>query len=179
MASRMRIALFGGSFNPVHIGHVAVCRDLVARRVVDRVVVVPCLQHPFDKALVPFAHRFAMCRMALQDLSQVDVSDIEQTLGGVSYTARTLRALQARTQSADWFLVVGADAMADLGKWQEADWIRAHATLVEIPRGPQSPIPDVSATQIRATLAAGGAIAAWVPPVVEAYIRAQGLYLAH
>lgn len=173
----MRIAVFGGSFNPVHRGHVAVCRYVAEHDLADRILVVPCLEHVFGKPLVSFEHRLAMCQLALGDLPRVELSTIEHDLGGVSATARTMRELQQRYPEAQFSLVVGEDIEAELPRWQEPDWIREHVDFIKIPRRPEGPLPDTSSTEIRARLEQGKSITDLVPPAVAEYIREHRLYV--
>lgn len=173
-ASKLRIVIFGGSFNPVHNGHVAICRYVAGHDLADRMLVVPCYEHPFGKRLVAFEHRLAMCELALAPLPRVALSPIERDLGGVSYTARTIRTLQARCPDARYALLLGSDL--DLSQWREAEWLRAHIDVLPIPRGPRSPIPDVSASAIRERIAHGDSILDSVPEAIAKYIVAERLY---
>lgn len=171
-----RIGIFGGSFNPPHHGHVGACRYLLAHHLVDRVLVVPCWIHPFQKALAPYADRLAMCRAAFAGLPGVAISEIEQALGGVSHTIRTVRHVRAVHPAAQPVLVVGADLLTEMAAWQDISAIRAEAELLPLPRGAGGPIPDVSATVIRACVARGEPIDTMVPPAVAEYIVRHRLY---
>ncbi len=176
-ARKLRIAIFGGSFNPPHIGHVAICRYVADHHLADQILVVPCFEHPFGKPLAAYDHRFAMCRLAFADLPRAEISSIEQELGGVSYTARTVRALQSRVPDAALSLVIGEGSENDLAQWREGAWLQQHVSLIRIPRGPHSPIPDISASAIRDRLREGADITTWIPSTVIAYIAQHHLYL--
>ncbi|MBI4238534.1 MAG: nicotinate-nicotinamide nucleotide adenylyltransferase [Deltaproteobacteria bacterium] len=172
----MRIAIFGGSFNPVHLGHLAMVRWVLRRRLVDRVIVVPCWRHPFAKDLAPFAARVTMCRLALARFRRAEVSTLEQRLGGVSYMARTVRALQRRYPSACFSLLIGADVEPELPRWRNWRWLQRHVALIKLPRGPRSPIPNVSATAIRARLAAGQSVADAVPRAALRWLQQHAVF---
>lgn len=173
----MRVAIFGGSFNPVHNGHVAICDYIVTRDLADRILVVPCFAHVFDKPLAPFADRLAMCRLAFDGTARVEISTMEKDLGGKSVTARTLRTLQTQRPHDDLWLVVGSDIVTDeLDRWAEADWMRRHARFLEIPRGAQGPIPDISATEIRQRCGVGRSLEGLVPVDVAAYLSKKRVY---
>lgn len=177
MTQEKHIALLGGSFNPPQVGHVAICSWLLDERGFDRVWVIPCLHHPFGKALVPFEDRIEMCRLAFARFgSRVAVDDVERRLGGVSYTVRTLEYLVPHNPTIRFSLVVGGDVTREANAWKNFGRIRELAEIVTVPRGPASHIPDVSATDIRARVASGRSIEGLVPPEVAAYIAAHRLY---
>ncbi|HEY4014236.1 MAG TPA: nicotinate-nicotinamide nucleotide adenylyltransferase [Polyangiaceae bacterium] len=181
----MKVAVFGGSFNPPHVAHVLACALVLATEDLDRLLVVPAYKHPFAKALAPFEDRATMCELALGGMRSVEVSRVEAELGGESRTLRTLSHLAE--QHPDWAmrLVIGADIVAEAPRWFGFDAIeklappivlgRAHVSAAEA--GPAL-LPAVSSTQVREAIGRG----AWdeaariVPRKVLAYIRAAGLY---
>ncbi len=174
---RKRMGLFGGSFNPPHIGHTAICRWLFDHGLVDGLWVVPCLAHPFGKKLAPFDDRLAMCRMAFSKLSlPIEVLDVERELGGVSFTLRTVRELISRHPEARILLVTGEDVKDETCKWHEFDKIRDLVEIVHIPRGPDSPVPDVSSTQVRERVEARQPVVDLVEREVAIYIVTKGLF---
>src|SRR5580704_15507761 len=120
----MKVAVFGGSFNPPHVGHVLACALVLSTEDVDRVLVVPAYKHAFAKALVSFEDRARMCELAMASMPQVEVSRVEQELGGESLTIRTLEHLaQAH---ADWRLrlVIGADILPETPRWASFDRVQ-------------------------------------------------------
>jgi nicotinate-nucleotide adenylyltransferase len=183
----IRVAVFGGSFNPPHVGHVLACALVRSVEEIDRVLVVPTYRHPFAKALTPFDDRAAMCELAMAWLPFVEVSRIEEELGGESRTLRTLESLaQAHP---DWRLrlVIGADILTEAPRWHGFDAIAKLAPPIVLGRAGvdrsdvlPSLLPEVSSTQVRAAVARG----AWddveklVPREVLAYVRQRGLYAA-
>lgn len=187
-------ALFGGSFDPVHNGHLAVVRHLLAHGLADHVVVVPAALSPFkDGMTAPAEQRLAMARLAFGDESAVSVDDREVRRGGTSFTIDTLRSLAQEHPDDRWRLVIGADNAAGLARWREAAALADLAEVVVMPRGGADPAPaqglggarfllvedfdePVSSTAIRAMLARGAVPDADLPPAVARHIRRCGLY---
>jgi nicotinate-nucleotide adenylyltransferase len=179
------VAVFGGSFNPPHVAHVLACALVLATEKVDRLIVVPAYRHPFAKPLAAYDDRVAMCHLAMGWLPAVEVSRVEEVLGGESRTLRTLEHLAA--EHADWRLriVIGADVLADAPRWYGFDAIAKLAPPIVLGRqgfempGADSPVlPNVSSTRVRAAIERGAwnEIASQVPRNVLAYAREKGLY---
>jgi nicotinate-nucleotide adenylyltransferase len=172
-----RVAIFGGSFNPPHIGHVAICEWIFAKNLADEIMVVPCLVHPFGKHLVSFEDRYAMCLFAFRDIGpKVVVSKIEKYLGGTSHTIRTIRHLINTNPDSKFSLVTGGDIQQQTKEWLDFGEIKKLVPIIAIPRGPKSPIPDISATETRRRVAAGESILDLVPKEVAVYIITHRLY---
>jgi nicotinate-nucleotide adenylyltransferase len=192
--ARITVGLFGGSFNPPHVGHVLSLAYVLSAGLVERVVAVPVFAHALGKSLAPFPARLAMARLAFEWIPGVEVSDIEQELGSPSRTLRTIEALSAR--HADWQLrlLVGSDILGELPQWHAYAQIERLAPPLILPR-PGAPhpggvadvariLPDVSSTEVRASLSAaaqgdaeaGARLRQVVPARVLAYIRQQALY---
>jgi nicotinate-nucleotide adenylyltransferase len=150
------------------------------------VVVVPVYRHPFSKSLAPFADRLEMCRLAFADFARVDVSAVEEELGGDSLTVRTLEHLHEKHPSWSMRLVVGADVVHEMDRWTNPARVRALAPPLVLARvGVTLPpdlsrapavLPDVSSTAIRATLANGGLAETLLPSRVARYVKSRGLY---
>ncbi len=181
----MNVGVYGGSFNPPHVAHVLACALVLAMEDVERILVVPAFRHPFAKELAPYADRVAMCAAAFAAMPAVEVSRVEEELGGESRTLRTLEHL-ARSHP-DWRLrlVIGADILAEAPRWFGFDAIERLAPPLVLARagvaaGGPGPalLPDVSSTRVRDAIARG----AWdevdplVPRAVIRHIRARGLY---
>jgi len=184
--SIVRVGIYGGSFNPPHVAHVLAAAYVLSCREIDRVLVVPAFRHPFAKALTSFADRIEMCRLAFADLGRVEVSSIEEELGGESRTVRTLEHLQALHPDWRMRLIVGADVVHELDRWWNPERVKAIAPPLVLGRLGITPppgfedapcvLPDVSSTAIRAAFAAGEAPTDHVPRTVIEYARARGLY---
>ena len=171
------VALFGGSFNPPHLGHSAICRWLFSEMKVDEVWVIPCLIHPFDKELAPFEHRLAMCKLVFPKLLlPIRILDVEEKLGGVSHTLRTIEHLRAQVPDVRFALVIGDDIEAEAHKWHHFDRIRELVDLIRVPRGAGSPIPDVSSTEIRHRMRRRKPYIDLVGKEIAVYIATKALY---
>jgi nicotinate-nucleotide adenylyltransferase len=179
------VALFGGSFNPPHLAHVLSLAVVLARFDVGRILVVPTFQHPFAKALASYEDRVKMCELAMGWLPRVEISRVEEELGGESRTLRTIEHL--RTQHPDWSLrfVMGADLVVESSKWFGFDRIMELAPPIVLgrvgvtfPGAPPAILPAISSTEVRERIARG----AWddleplVPKGVLAFVRERGLY---
>ncbi|MGF1465722.1 MAG: nicotinate (nicotinamide) nucleotide adenylyltransferase [Sandaracinaceae bacterium] len=176
-------AVFGGSFDPPHVGHVLAAAYVLSTAPVERVLCIPTFQHAFGKRSAPFPHRRRMCELAFGPLRGVEVSDLEARLGGASYTVRTLRELAARHPAVGLRLVVGADLVPEVPSWREGDRLPGLAPLLVVGRaGHGSPgdgrplMPEVSSTEVRQRLEAGAEVEGLVPRSVTRYILRHGLY---
>ena len=137
----MRIGVFGGSFDPVHLGHLLLAECCWRQAALDRVLFVPAAQQP-HKPQAPRggdADRVAMLRLAIAGRPEFDVSTIEIDRGGVSYTVDTLRALRAAEPDAELFFLMGADSLADLPQWREPAAICELATPLVVRRAGHAP----------------------------------------
>lgn len=179
------IALFGGSFNPPHVGHVAVVGWVLACQPVDEVWAVPCFQHAFGKALAPFDLRARMLQAALAPFGErARVCRVEEELGGVSRTVDTLEALTARHPDTSFALVAGADVRAELPLWKEPERLSRLASWIWLPRrgvaqAPDEPpylFPEISSSDIRARCRDGQPLEGWVPRGVQALLAAERPY---
>lgn len=185
----MRVAIFGGSFNPPHVCHLLAVTWVLATRPVDAVWVMPVGAHAFGKRLAPFDHRAAMCRLTFAPLAQrVQVTDIEQRLGGPNRTIDTLQALQRLHPEHRFSLIVGADILTEAHAWKawdvlERDYgfhILGREGYPPPPGRPEAAVslPSVSSTFIRDALASGDlpALAGQLAADVLDYIHTHNLY---
>lgn len=173
----LRVGILGGSFNPPHLGHVAICEWLLAKNKVDQILVIPCFIHPFGKDLAPFIDRYRMCLFAFQHLKpQVMVSRFEKDLGGVSHTVRTVKHLKKLNPKHKFYLVTGDDVSKQTDEWKEFKEVKSLVDIISVPRGAKSPIPDISATEVRRCLKVGEKFADLVPKEVAIYIVTHRLY---
>jgi nicotinate-nucleotide adenylyltransferase len=186
----MKVAVFGGSFDPPHVGHVLAALYVLSTGNVDRVLAVPTFVHAFGKPLAPFEHRVAMTRLAFSQVSGVDVSDVESALETPSRTVRTLRALASAHPDWSLRLVVGTDVLGEKEKWLDWDEATRLAPLLVLgragashPSGPPAVLPEVSSTAVRGLLHGrrgaavnDGELARLVPRAVLEYVDREGLY---
>ncbi|GAB4313804.1 MAG: nicotinate-nucleotide adenylyltransferase [Candidatus Zixiibacteriota bacterium] len=186
-----RIGIVGGTFDPIHIGHLILAVQAREQLSLDRVLLIPNNQSPLksNAPVASFADRLAMVECAVAGVDGIEASDIEGQRGGVSYMIDTLRGLDQTYPGASFVLILGTDALHDLPMWRESDAIRRHATIAAVARGGESidttdrtlevvsmPRVDISATEIRQRLNAGKSIDFLTPMSVITYIRDKGLY---
>jgi nicotinate-nucleotide adenylyltransferase len=180
---RVRVALFGGSFNPPHVAHQLAALYVLETAPVDALWFVPAFEHAFGKPLAPFEDRLAMCELAAAALGpRAHVSDVERTIGGRSLTLRTVRRLVEMHPEHVFSLVIGSDLLGDVGSWYGGDELARTIPFIAVGRpGTPSPstgvtMPDVSSTVVRAAIAAGKPADGLVPRAVLDYIYRKGLY---
>lgn len=189
-----RIGLYGGSFDPIHTGHLLVGQAALEELQLDRLFFIPAARSPFkpEQQPAPCELRLAMVRLALAGRIDCEVDDIEIQRGGTSFTIDTVRYFAQRFPAAKLFYLIGADNVVGLPKWRESDALAKQAEFVVIPRPGDAPVPlpapfrgqylkgfpfGVSASQIRARIKAGQAIEPLVPAAVAEVIRNNQLYL--
>jgi nicotinate-nucleotide adenylyltransferase len=177
-----RVAVFGGSFNPPHVGHVLTAAYLLSTAPIDHVVVVPVYRHPFAKGLAPFEHRFEMSELAFGWIPGVVVSSVERELGGESLTLRTLERLHELHPTWRMRLVIGSDVLPDLDKWHRFDLVSKLAPPLVVPRtgagSEKTILPEVSSTSVRSMFGDGKVanLGELVPARVIAYANEHNLY---
>ena len=178
----MRVAIFGGSFNPPHLAHQMAALYVLETAPVDELWMVPAFEHPFGKALAPFAHRLAMCERAAAALGpRVKVSAVERDLGERSRTLRTIRRLQAEFPAHGFSLVIGADLIPEVPTWYAGEELQRTVPFIVVGRtGFDVPgtlaLPRVSSTEVREALLAGRPVDGLVPRAVLHYIYGNNLY---
>lgn len=179
-----RVAVYGGSFDPPHLGHVLSVAWALSTGDVDAVWVIPTWEHAFDKAHeASYDQRTQMCEAAFAPFREVELLDIERTLGGTSRTLRTLEALKEAHPDTSFRLLIGADVLPTADRWHRWDDVTRIAPPLVVgregyPQPPDCPItiPNVSSTDIRAALGGQRDIQGFVPGAVADFIRAQDLY---
>jgi len=178
-----RVGIYGGTFDPIHNGHLQVIRQLIEKKIIDRLILVPAGQ-PLLRENSPVAsgaQRRAMCQLALTTLPEsisthVQVNPIEILRAGPSYAIDTVEAVRASYPNDEIFLIMGADAYSKIDQWHRAAELHALVSIICInrpgfaPHGIDIAALDVSATAVRAGLSAD------VPEIVGAFIRENNLY---
>ncbi len=175
--NRTTIAVYGGSFNPPHVGHALVAAWSLWTGQADRVWLVPTFRHAFDKTLAPFEERLALCRALARDVGdRIEVQTLEAELPVPSYTVDTLRTLRNRHADVRLRLLVGADVLDQVDEWK--DWpaiVEEFAPIVvgragypEVEGAPT--FPGVTSTDLREWLAAGKSVHGLVTASVEALL---------
>ena len=197
----MKLGIVGGTFDPIHLGHVAMAEAGADCAGLDRVLLVPAGVPPHrGAATASAADRLAMVRIAAAGHPRLEVSDVELRRAGPSFTVDTLRALAAERPDAQLHLLLGWDAAREIRAWRSPDEVLRLARLVVVSRPgypppaeadlraagipPEDvllcdvPTPDVESTDVRRLVEEGASLAGLVDPPVEAYLRHHRLYAA-
>ena len=191
----MRIGIFGGTFDPPHVGHLLLAADARDALDLNRLIFVPAASQPLKvdaPAVATARDRLEMVRLVVADDANYQVDEAEIDRKGLSYTVDTLELLSTRYPGAQLFLLLGQDALQTFGKWKNPERIRQLATLAVMQRSDQKGSRadttakgmvtvstrrvDVSSTEIRQRLRTGKSIKGFVPESVERFIEARGLY---
>lgn len=192
----MRIGLFGGSFDPIHHGHLLHAQDALDLAQLDRIAFVPAAQAPLKFNGAPgasAADRLKMIELAIAAQPAFTVLGDELERGGVSYTIDTVRRLKARWPDDELFWIIGADQVAQLDQWREIGELLSLATFLCLRRpGFNAEIPasiptdaiqwisarqlELSSTEIRERAASGASVDFFLPPAVADYMTAKQLY---
>lgn len=183
----MTVGIFGGSFNPVHNGHIKIAETILERNLADEVWLTvsplnPIKKHP--ETLLPDVERMEMTRLATEDVSGLKASDIELTLPKPSYTINTLRMLSAMYPDTKFRLIIGSDNMLIFDRWKSHDEILRVYNPIVYPRPGYNcdtalkdfPEIEISSTQIRERLKNRQPVDTLLPPKVYQYIKQHNLY---
>lgn len=188
-----RLGILGGTFDPVHCGHLLLARHVLEALHLDRVLFVPAAEPPHKSEVpTPPEHRWRMVCAAVEGHHRLEASDLELRRPGVSYTVDTLRRLRDEGPADERFLIIGADNVPELESWHDPEGILALATVIAgtrvesgaLPAGAladrvervDTPVFDISSTEIRRRVRAGLPVRCLVPEAVEGYIADHGLY---
>jgi nicotinate-nucleotide adenylyltransferase len=188
----VRIGVFGGTFDPPHVGHLIAATDACELLALDRIMLVPAATQPF-KASQPATggdHRLQMVKLLAAADPRFEVEPMEVERGGLSFTVETLRVLRQRwpAGTAELVLLLGADAAAQFPHWKDPDGVRALAEVVVLTRGEEagqalagmrsvlSRRVDISSSEIRERVRAGKPVKAFLTEAVASYIATHGLY---
>lgn len=199
-----RIGVFGGSFDPIHIGHLLIAEQFRSELSLDLVKFIPAKISPFKQGYTPTAdkHRLEMLRLAVAAHPGLEVDPIEIQRGGVSYTIDTVEQLQSNQPNAKWFLLIGADSLKDFKNWKSPDRLLEAVELIVAKRGGypepdwseldglvsqhklrsiqaaqlELPVMEISSTGVRKRIEENRSIRFMVPAAVEVYIQEHQLY---
>jgi nicotinate-nucleotide adenylyltransferase len=191
----MKLGLFGGSFDPVHLGHLLVAAAACEEAALDRLFFIPAAQSPFKPQAqpAPAAERLRLLRLALAGDTRAEVDPQEISRGGVSYSIDTVRAYRRNYPQAELFYLIGADQAGQLGSWREASELARLVQFLIIPRPGETvaslPAPfvgrplrgfpiAVSSSDIRRRIQGGLSIAHLVPATVAEALRNNHLYIS-
>jgi nicotinate-nucleotide adenylyltransferase len=193
----MRLGLFGGTFDPVHVGHLLLADTVRSDCGLDRILFIPAAvpPHKREASTSSIDDRYRMVGLAIQDHPGFQVSDLELRRTGASYTADTVLELESSQEWKGWelFLILGADMLIDFVNWKNPDEILKQVRLLVMERPGydvglagkrflsqctfvKTPLIDISSSQIRRRICEGKSIRYWVPKAVERFILEKGLY---
>ncbi|MBI5683898.1 MAG: nicotinate-nucleotide adenylyltransferase [Verrucomicrobia bacterium] len=190
----MKLGIFGGTFNPIHLGHLLIAEAAAEALELDRVIFIPCSTPPHKqpRVLADARHRLRMVKFAIQGNPRFGCSDIEVRRGGPSYSVETLRQLRHAMPRAKFYFLIGADSLRELHKWREAEELARLCEFICVARpGERTPSArlrglrvhklsghpaDISSSDIRDRLAKGASVRYLVPEAVQRYIHKTGLY---
>jgi nicotinate-nucleotide adenylyltransferase len=198
----MKLGIFGGSFDPVHFGHLILAEQCREQAQLDRVLFIPSARppHKADHGLTPFHQRVEMLTLAISGNPAFQIDELENARPGPSYTALTLEELKARDPQADLWLILGGDSIVDLPLWHQPRRILELAGLLVVPRpgwrmpdnlheslclAPdfplrlatiQCPLISIASRDLRQKLSHKMSIRYQTPPAIEAYIADKNLY---
>lgn len=186
----MKIGIFGGTFNPPHLGHIRACRAFSDIIKTDRLFVIPTYLPPLKQAYdISPAHRLEMCRLAFPF---AEICDFEIRSGGVSYTYKTVRYFRESYPDAELFMLIGTDQLAQLEKWREAEYLSENLIFAVVPRygdkaelekeferhlgmGFRLVMVPIAETEVSSTEIRSGSSALLTPEVAK-YIKEHHLY---
>ena len=176
----IKTGIFGGSFNPIHNGHISLARQLKEKAGLDEVWLMVSPLNPLKQGtdLLDDTARLEMARRALKDEEGIIVSDYEMHLPKPSYTWNTLQSLNRDYPDREFVLMIGGDNWEHFDRWYHAEDIKKHYEIVVYTRTPGDPgFIDISSTEIRQRVREGRSIRKLVPRVVETIIRKNGYYI--
>ncbi len=189
----MKIGIFGGTFDPVHRGHLQLAQNARTQFLLDKVIFVPAYQPPHKQdipLLTSAQHRYEMVRLAIEGEHSLELSDCELKRKGVSYTFDTLSEFEKKYPGAMFFLILGKDAFDGLEAWHRASELKKKVRFIIAERKThevcgakdtrvewiQMPLCPISASGIRDALKQGRNVDDYLPPKVLQYIRVNALY---
>ena len=185
-----KIALFGGSFNPIHNQHIRIIKRLSKDKIVDEVWLLPCKKHAFNKNFAAARHRIKMIKLAIKNIKNVKINRAELNSKGTTYTINTIKKLKSR-YSHRFFWVIGSDILYEIKKWnnykellKEIEFIvfKRKGYHLKVIRGMRIhkrfnyKENNISSTEIRKRAREGKSLKALVPLSIERYIKKEGLY---
>jgi nicotinate-nucleotide adenylyltransferase len=191
----MKIGLFGGTFDPVHIGHLIIAETIRNDMNLERLVLLPAAipPHKQDQQITAFHHRVAMLNLAIANVPEFSVSELEFDIG-LSYTIDTIKYFQTTFPDDSFSLIIGADSLFELNTWKDPESILKSVPVIVARRTGypidrivrkwrkrcqwvDTPLIELSSSDIRSRVSANQSIRFRVPPAVEQYIIQNGLYL--
>jgi len=191
---KRRLGIYGGTFDPVHMGHLLMAEEAVERLRLDQLIFLPTGRpaHKRDRSITAATHRIAMLKLAIRGNPRFAVSKLEADRDGVTYTVQSLQWFASR-ENVDLFFLMGQDSLDEFRTWRDPERILALARLAVVPRGEgdrpsldaavrrrvvflKPPRIEIASSEIRRRLGRRRSVRYWLPEPVLAYIRRHGLY---
>ena len=193
---KLRVGILGGTFNPIHLGHLLIAQDALEQAGLEQVLFIPTAQPPHKPLAgnVSAQHRLRMLKLAIAGNPQFAVDDLEIRRGGKSYSVETLAELQARLPAADFYFIIGADSLVELPQWYQVERLVKLCRFLVFERPGYTAQPmrrlaglryrslathpcEISSREIRERLASRRSIRYLVPEPVRRYIERHQLYI--
>lgn len=191
MKTKQRIGVFGGVFDPPHIGHLIIALYVLEEQKLDRILFIPAGQPPHKHRFSPFEKRYEMTRIAIKRNPFFLISAVEKKMAGKTYTIEVIRTLRKKIKGS-LFLIIGSDQWQEIDTWKDPAALFRECTIIVVPRsgfairrkkgipGPVimsgAPRIDISSTMIRERINQGKSVRYLVPAAVGRYIRRNKLY---
>ena len=187
----MKIGILGGTFDPIHLGHLKIARTALRELKLDKIVFIPCSTPPHKpiNAITPAEHRLKMVRLAIEGHRNYELSDYEISRGGTSFSAETLSDFKESHPDDEIYFIIGSDSYLELSTWKDNSRIPKLSTIAVVRRPSydykglamgvveiKMPPVNISSSRIRSALKQGGVITDFVPAKVASYISKHKLY---
>lgn len=193
-----RIGVFGGSFNPVHNGHINIAVNAKEELKLDKMLIMPTGTSPHkEKAAVGFDDRFEMCRLAFEDYKDFEICDIEGKTSSRNYTINSLRLIKKHYPAGtQFYLIIGADMLFHFEKWYQYESILKECNVIAAAREKEQyvdmleyatelgrikvlniPVKKASSSEVRERIGRGESVDGFLPPAVSEYIKRKKLYV--
>ena len=193
----MKIGILGGTFNPVHNGHLAVAQAVHDQLQLDKILLIPSSNPPHkeETELIDYEDRWQMLERAVATSSYLEISHLDYTPEGKSYTKNLMIRLREHHPATTFYFIIGADNISQIATWYDFPWLMKHVNFVAVTREnfERESLPDldyfsqitfvemepvnISSSRIRQLISKGEDISSLVPPSVAQYISQKGLYL--
>jgi nicotinate-nucleotide adenylyltransferase len=185
-----KIAIFGGSFNPIHNGHLQIIKKISNEKIVDEIWIMPCKKHSFDKNLASFKDRREMIRLAFERKKKIRICDFENKIHGKNYTIKTIKKLKKIHPNYKFFWVIGSDNLYTIKKWNRYKQLIKEIEFIVLKRKGYKLkrirgvsmivlgcfLENISSTLIRERIDQSKPLKNLVPLQVEKYIKKKGIY---
>jgi nicotinate-nucleotide adenylyltransferase len=190
---RNKLGILGGLFDPIHFGHISLCREAQKQLDLDRILFIPSYNPPHKHKVSSYKHRRKMVELAIKDIPDFLLSDLESEIEGPSYTVMTLTRLVQKYPDFELYFIIGSDNLKKMEEWYQPEKIFQMATVVMGNRPGEEGLRsgqfegrlkrieihpmDISSTEIREAVRNNRNINEYVPPQVAKYIAEEGLYV--